>query len=325
MSLENLIAKSTGLRKSFILRVIKRAPHSYKTYSIPKRTGGLRTIHHPSAELKILQRWVAKHIFERLPIHECVYSYRDGRNIRQHALVHRRNNFLLRLDLQDFFPSIKARDIENLLSRYGKHFSFPLDESDLHAICQITCRKSENTNVYLAPNDALCLTIGAPSSPAISNVILFDIDSTIAKICNDIGVTYTRYADDLYFSTNERDVLSDLATTVRRIIEGQRSPRLRINADKTVFTSSKRRKVITGLVISSEKKISLGREKKRYFRSLIFKYCRNELPPEEVGRLRGLLNFAFQVDSAFAISVIDKYGVDTFTRLQIGNLDRYIL
>jgi len=320
MSLESRIAKNTGLQKSYIERLIRRAPRSYKTYTIPKRTGGSRTIHHPSSELKILQRWIARHIFEKMPVHADVYSYRPDHDIRKHALRHQRNNYLLRLDLQNFFPSIRAVDIREFLRKNSEHIGFEIDENDLNSICQITCWKNG-----AAEDNRLCLTIGAPSSPVISNVILFDLDSKLAQICMLLGVTYTRYADDLYFSTNEPNVLTALFRIVRETIEDQESPRLRINVDKTVFTSRKHRKVITGLVISSENKISLGREKKRFYRSLIYKFIRNELPPEEISRVRGLINFAFQVDRAFARSVIDKYGVDVLARLQIGNLDKYVI
>ena len=107
------------------------ASHRYKVYRIRKRTGGTREISHPSKELKGLQRWLVLRVFSRLPIHDSVYSYRNGLSIRDHAEVHKRNNYLIRIDLKDFFPSITAKDVARLLLANRQNIPLTITATDL--------------------------------------------------------------------------------------------------------------------------------------------------------------------------------------------------
>jgi hypothetical protein len=101
----------TRLSVEYLKKVAATASYRYKVYSVPKRTGGRRRIEHPSRELKLLQSWLADELFSALPVSEAVYSYREGRGIRQHAAAHRLKAYLLRVDIKDFFPSVLRRDI----------------------------------------------------------------------------------------------------------------------------------------------------------------------------------------------------------------------
>ena len=82
--------------------IARKASHAYKEYQIPKRAGGQRTIHHPSKELKALQRWLVHNVVSAWPMHGAAYAYRVGRNIRDNAAQHATSNYLLRLDLRHF-------------------------------------------------------------------------------------------------------------------------------------------------------------------------------------------------------------------------------
>jgi RNA-directed DNA polymerase len=121
MILEALV-RETQLRPGYILSVARTASHRYKTYSIPKASGGERVIHHPARELKLFQSWLAKNIFSHFPTHAAAFAYRPGRSIRHHAELHRRNNYILKVDFAEFFPSITAHDIRLVATRHSDKF-----------------------------------------------------------------------------------------------------------------------------------------------------------------------------------------------------------
>lgn len=291
------IARSAGLDASFLARVARTASHRYKLYSIPKKTGGLRLIAHPSKELKFLQRWLVDNLFSHLPVHDSVYSYREGVGIRDHALVHVRQNYLLRVDFSDFFPSIKASDITRLLNENRERFPFRLNNQDIEIICAIVCKNGQ-------------LTIGAPSSPILSNAVLYSVDKYWTTRCKRNDIVYSRYADDLYFSTREPNVLEGIFAKFQQYIQKMESPRLEINRNKTVFTSRKRKRHVTGLVLSSDNKVSLGRNKKRWVRGLVYKFKNGQISNEQTSYLRGYLAFAKEVEPSFYRALETKYGKD---------------
>ncbi|MGH9760941.1 MAG: retron St85 family RNA-directed DNA polymerase, partial [Blastocatellia bacterium] len=261
----------------------------------PKRTGGLREINHPTPPLKFLQRWLVKNVFYSLPVNDSVKSYRSGIGILDVAAAHARNSYLLRTDFANFFPSLTGDDIRALIVRNRKKLPLIRGNDDIDVIIKIVCRNNQ-------------LTIGAPRSPALSNALLFEFDLRISNYCKKHVVAYTRYADDLFFSTNQPNVLKNVLETVKETIRGQRYPRLHLNESKTVFTSRKRRRIVTGLVLSSENKISLGRNKKRYIRSLVHKYRLKQLSESEISYLRGFLSYAKSVEPNFIGGLMKKFG-----------------
>ena len=108
----------TGLTDAELGTIIRTASSRYKNYTIAKRDGiGRRLISHPSPDIKFLQSWISENIFEIVPVHDAVMSYRKNLSIRDNASAHLDQNYLLKLDFRAFFTSIKANDVENLLSR----------------------------------------------------------------------------------------------------------------------------------------------------------------------------------------------------------------
>ena len=136
------------------------------------------------------------------------------------------------------------------------------------------------------------LTIGAPSSPFLSNAVLYDFDCHIDRLCTDSRVTYTRYADDLFLSTNVPNTLDNILLNIRGNLRERISPCLTINEEKTVFTSKKRKRVVTGLVLTTKEKLSIGRDKKRSIRTLVYLYSkkyvagRSNFLPERLSSIR---------------------------------------
>ena len=110
------------------------------------------------------------------------------------------------------------------------------------------------------------LSIGAPSSPLISNVMLYEFDRLVHDFCIGADISYTRYADDISFSTNTPEILRDCKSHVEKVLRDLRYPTLTLNQQKTIETSKKRGRRITGLTITGDGQVSVGRERKRELR-----------------------------------------------------------
>ena len=296
-SLSKSIHESLGVSSAQLERIIQRAPNTYKVYEIPKKSGGHRIIAQPAKETKYIQNWLIKNIFTRLPIHASAAAYKEGASIKKNASTHKDNSYIAKFDFKDFFTSIKINDIVVLLHL---HFSKEYGNEDIFKMAYISCIKHD-----MQPE--LCLSIGSPSSPILSNAVLFEFDSMVQEWCSQIGLTYTRYADDLTFSTNVKHLCRDIEPKIREIVDSLSHPKLTINNKKTIHLSKKFQRRITGLIINNLGEISLGRDRKREISALIHKYSLGVLLPEDTFRLQGLLGFAKDVEPAFIERMNKKY------------------
>jgi RNA-directed DNA polymerase len=305
------LATDLGLSEIDIVRVIRTAPVRYKVYSIPKRTGGVRIIAQPAREVKLLQRWAIKNILEALPVHDCATAYRKGKSIRDNARAHAEQSYILKVDFKNFFPSIVPQNLIDHIQHYAPEIASP---ENLKALAFLFFRGSIN------PVN-LTLSIGAPSSPALSNTVLFPLDLQCAELCVRRGITYTRYADDLTFSTSEKNVLEPFLGEFKKLLESVGYPRLQLNEEKTVFASKKAMRRVTGLVLNNNGEVSLGRQRKRSISAGVHSFTLQGLKVEQINKLRGLLAFALNVEPAFVASLEAKYGkrvIDTLLRRALG-------
>jgi len=267
------------LPQKYLINTISSSNNRYKEFHILKRDGSQRLIQHPARRLKILQRWLA---------------YREGSSIQKNALQHLGQKYLLKADFRDFFSSIKACDVEEVLIANSLAFAGVASTEDIATISKIVCRRGE-------------LVIGAPSSPIVSNVVMFELDRKISSVCQSLGVNYTRYADDLTFSCSRENVLFNVLEFIRRSVRDASSPRLTINEDKVHHASRKRRMRVTGLVLTTDSVISVGRQNKRFLRSLIHKHLAGALPPERSEYLLGYLSFVKGVEPSLLARLQSKY------------------
>lgn len=297
MSFLNEISKRISIPPSELSRYAKTCPQRYKVYSIPKRNGkGFREIAQPAAPVKKLQREALEVLKPILPIHDAAMAYREGRSIVDNAGRHKANPFILKMDFEDFFPSIRPGDFIRVLEKS----SAAVNASDLNFFTHLFFR-------FLRPSSEYRLSIGAPSSPFISNCVMYEFDKVISIECERLGVVYTRYADDLTFSTDQQGLLFSFPELVKRVIDETNSPILKINSDKTVFSSKKHNRHVTGLVLTNDGKVSLGRDKKRAIRSKVYAYKNGELDKGQIEKLVGLLAHARQVEPDFWERIKAKY------------------
>lgn len=285
---ENLSSWS-GLSSPDIERVIRSAPRRYKVFTLEKKRGGLRTVAQPSRELKLLQRLVVDRVLTGLPVHDAAHGYMRGRGIKSNALAHVQGSYLLKMDLENFFPSIRPLDLARCISRWMNGRFSLVERRQLYSL------------LFWRPKGrGLQLCIGAPSSPFISNALMYDLDCVIGRLAAERNIVYTRYADDMTFSCATKGTLSDWQLEVQHFIENCRSPRLRVNQAKTVHISRAQRISITGVTVNAEREISLGRERKRLIRAMVHRFRRGELDEGQCRKLRGLIAFAHDIEPEFA-------------------------
>lgn len=294
------IAQRTKVPVATLANIAASASKRYKEYTIPKRTGGVRLISHPGRPLKALQRWLTRHLLADAPIHGAATAYQKGASIKENALRHAGSSYTIRLDFTDFFPSFDANSISQYLTQYAEVTRIPLSKQDIDFVVRIFCKDGR-------------ITIGAPSSPKITNAIMFTFDEQVADFADSRGVTYTRYADDLFLSAFDLQNLLEVEKFVRDAIANHRTPRLRLNEEKTLYLSKAGHRSVTGIVLTPEGKISLGRPRKREIKSLIFKAMSNNLNPVERGYLAGLISFCHDIEPDFIGSLARKYEIDVLT------------
>lgn len=299
------LGAATLLSQKELSRLIITAPHRYKTYEIPKRKAGeFRTIAQPAREIKFLQYWVMKHVLNRFSVHPAATGYRNGLNIADNARPHASGRFLLKLDFKDFFPSIRAVDFALYIKRHAPQFT----QVEIEALSRILFWNPKRTI-------DMCLSIGAPSSPLMSNILLRDFDEQVANFCSGIEVRYTRYADDLSFSANLSEKLRLVEAKVIRTCEELESPKLTLNRNKTVRVSKKRARRVTGLVLTNDANVSLGRDYKRRIRATVHHYLTGQLTADQRTRLRGTLAYVKSVEPRFLNRLRERYGVDAIREI----------
>ena len=286
--LEDRMSAELGLDTSVIWSIAVSASYRYKEYSIKKRGGGVRWISHPARELKALQRWLVRRVIGEFPVHECAFAYRHKVTIWANAQEHVDNTFLLRMDLTDFFPSIQEDDINTYLS------DRKWETRDIELFAYLVCKKG-------------VLTIGAPSSPSLSNALCYTLDQELSALANRYDATYTRYADDIFFSTSKRDLLRDVKKEVQPMLDGLSYPHgFKVNNKKTRHSSKRGCRRVTGIVLGSDNKAYVGRKLKRYVRSLVYNF--DSLNGPQKASLAGYISYIIGFDRPFLNSLILKFG-----------------
>jgi len=187
----------------------KLTHYYYRTLS--KKTGSLRLIEEPKPHLKQMQRRILSEILDRVPVHPAVHGFVRGRSIQTFAAPHVGRRVVLRMDLQDFFPSFAARRVQAFFRTAG----YPESVADLlGGLCTNVAPRNIWKDLEPGTGRSLVryvqslysrphLPQGAPTSPALANICAYRIDCRLNGLAQATGAAYTRYADDLVFSGDE--------------------------------------------------------------------------------------------------------------------------
>lgn len=306
MRLLELLNIETGAPIETIKRVISTAPRRYKVYEIPKRTQGTRVIAHPARELKLLQRVFLHEVLDKIEASEIAMAYVENRGILKNALIHAEQRWILKLDFRNFFGSIGPADWDRAVQRTEALFELKKDRKSLHNLLFWGAGQREPRS----------LSIGAPTSPSVSNLVCAKLDAWLIRFASDSGLRVSRYADDITISGPNIPQLVRFETRLKALLSASRGLRLELNEEKRGLYGPGERRMVTGLIITPDGKVSLGRERKREIHALIHKFTIGCASVEQIMRGKGLLGFAKMAEREFYESIINKYGEDKIAELQ---------
>lgn len=279
--------------------VYKIAPAAkYTTFTIAKKGGGSRKIDAPIPKLKTLQRKLANILYECLEEIETAdgrknrlsHAFRPDQSIITNARAHRASRFVLNLDLEDFFATLNFGRVRGF---FMKNKNFLLAEPVATVIAQIACHEGK-------------LPQGSPCSPILSELLTHFLDMRLIRIARRNGCTYTRYADDLTFSSNQRTFPAALAVSDGKgwKLANELTSRIAdagfvINVSKTRMQLRASRQTVTGLTVN--RKVNVPQYNYKLARAMTHaflstgKFTLDGTIDTSVRRLEGLINYIYNI------------------------------
>jgi RNA-directed DNA polymerase len=235
----------------------------YKEFSIKKKSGGERKISAPRYKLKTIQKCLNE-VFNAIYVpHRSATGFIPQKSIVDNARFHIGKQFVFNTDLKDFFPSTEFGRVKAVLKLE------PFFLVDIFPDLESNLPKSKVGKGYLAFIIANlccekgCLPQGAPTSPTITNIICQRLDKKLSKFAKSINATYTRYADDITFSSNKPVFNDTFKSKLIEIIEVQEN--FKINFEKERLQKAGERQVVTGLVVNNKSNVE-----RKYIRDIRF-------------------------------------------------------
>jgi RNA-directed DNA polymerase len=232
---------------TYINYVIDDHKSQIEFFFVKKRNGDLRKIIAPINCYKMFLISLNKILIKYYNPPKCVHGFIFNKNILTNAKKHLNKFKILKLDLQNFFPSISIKRVKALFVDN----SILLSENEADLLSRICTYEEE-------------LPQGFPTSPIISNMICFELDRKLSKIAAKNNFIYSRYADDLTFSTNDKDIANNVKNEIINTVE---SEDFNIKHEKTKFKGKHRRQLITGIIVNE--KLSVKKSYKKKIRAIL--------------------------------------------------------
>lgn len=242
------LSRNIGLSSNIVRNMTKNTRRFYLRLSIPKRRGGSRVIYAPSRSLKAAQRWILRNVLEHIPVSTASTAYRGGCSPRANAERHSGNSFFLLMDLRDFFPSIKALQVYSVFRALG------YNDHVCHLLTSLCTLRGT-------------LPQGAATSPLLSNIICRRLDLRLSRLAGARHVVYTRYADDITFSSSIPEAVQRCKLLAHRII---RDEGFMVNEYKTRVIGKRKQPIVTGFTIV-EGTVRVPKAFRRRLRAVLFR------------------------------------------------------
>jgi len=301
--LAEALGLSVGMLRHFsIHRQRETTPH-YVTFAIPKRSGGQRLIHAPKRRLKAIQRRLQELLVSRLPTSPAAHGFLPHRSVATNAAPHVGQAVVIKLDLQDCFPSIHFGRVRGLFISLGYGYQVA---TTLAALMTESPRQPVEVGgqVFHVPVGPRVCVQGAPTSPGLCNAILLRLDRRLAGFARKQGFAYTRYADDLTFSGDDPDKIKLVLAITARIV---REEGFVLNRDKTRVLRRSRRQTVTGVVVNQT--AGLSRRERRRLRAAVHQFARSpgSLDAKGVQRLGGKLAYLRMLNGDQAAPLLAEF------------------
>ena len=280
----------------------------YRSFKIPKRSGGLRQIDAPNDDLK-RALYDLKLIFEKkfyMSYHTAAFAYVHGRSTIDSVKRHQQNKsrWFLKTDMRHFFPSTSPEFLMKMLCMTFPFCSFIQDDWDNRELLEKAL--------------SLCflkggLPQGTPTSPMLTNALMIPIDHAISKMCHEHQphLCYTRYADDILISSEYSFKWTDVQNKLIAILESFEAP-FSLHPDKTRYGSSAGRNWNLGVMLNAENKITIGHEKKKVFKAMVFQFMTDDAKGvawslEDVQHFLGLVSYYRMVEKESIDTILATY------------------
>ncbi|MEM7234989.1 MAG: reverse transcriptase family protein, partial [Planctomycetota bacterium] len=290
----------------------------YRRFALKKKSGGLRNISAPMPRLKRAQEWIRLEILDRVELHRDAHGFRPGRSIVSNAKPHVGSDVVINVDLEDFFPTVTFRRIRGVFRSLGY-------SEQIATILALICSEPDVDEVsldgttYFVAKSERYLPQGAPSSPAITNIICRGLDARLSYAAEKLGFKYTRYADDITFS-GSGDALRNVGCVLRRVKHVVEDEDFKLHPKKTRVLRGSRRQEVTGLVVNE--RVNIPRRTLRRFRAVLFQIERDGPAGKHWGdsadvieSIEGFANFVAMVDAEKGTefqkrvrAIVDRYG-----------------
>ena len=239
------------------------AKTDYVRFKMLKKTGGFREISAPKPQLKRLQYWMLENILNKVEVSEQTHGFVANRSIISNATPHLNQAVVINCDLENFFPTISYPRVKGLFRSLG----YSAEVATVLAVLATEAEQKEVTldgeKLYLYTGKRY-LPQGSPASPMISNLICRKLDSRMQGIASALGFVYTRYADDMTFSSKEYQNINKMLYWVKGI---SREEGFVLHPKKTRIMKKGSRHEVTGIVVNE--KPSVNRKELKKFRALL--------------------------------------------------------
>lgn len=239
------LADFLGYRRRTVFLVTKDPESFYFPTEIPKRDGTARKLLIPDTLIMSMQRHILDGILKHLKPSRYATAYAPKTNIKQNAQPHIGKKYILKTDISDFFGSVRFEQV------YSAAFNIRLFPKQIGVMLTELCCY----NGYLPQ--------GAPTSPALSNLVMKNFDNNIGYWCEKHGISYTRYCDDMTFSSDK-----PLYNVLQKLTQMLDEMGFELNAKKTKFVTSSSRQSVTGLTVNE--RLSVSRDYKRNLRQELY-------------------------------------------------------
>lgn len=240
------LEKELGFPIKTLFALSNNIDKHYHNAFIPKSDWTRRKLSVPDLILKSVQRSIVDNILARYPISEYAKAYAYGSNVQKNALPHVGKKKILKLDIEGFFDNIIYSRVKDTVF-YKEKFS-----EQIRILLSMLCYYRDS------------LPQGAPTSPAITNIIMYDFDEKIGAYCEAHGISFTRYCDDMTFSGNDFDEKA----VIELVKQELKTMGLFLKNRKTVVIPDSKRQTVTGIVVNE--KLNLTKEYKKRIRQEIY-------------------------------------------------------
>ena len=276
------LEQDLGISAKTLYAVSNNLGKHYHKAKLPKKSGGYRNLSVPDEILKSIQKQIAEVLLIHMPVSGYAKAYRFGSSTLRNAKHHVSKQVVLQLDILHFFDSIRYSTVKD------KVFPEEIYAEPLRILLTMLCYHKDS------------LPQGAPSSPAITNIILYELDELIGQWCRERRIAYTRYCDDMTFSGdfNPAEVIHFVRLELKKM-------GFLLNEQKTRIQRPGQQQIVTGIVVNE--KLSITIDYRRRLRQELY-YCRKfgiqehlqkigmELPEETYRmQLLGKVNYVLQV------------------------------